>query len=534
VTIDLVIAGRTIRLCSREGVIIKPDERFRAFTVSGERQHGIFIDPATVIAADLDPGLPDQYIPIIPSGTEPDLVAEVATGTGVIPAGTEKVFDAQLMEEIPGGIRNSGEPFWEVYRGQECTFARVFLRDPERVAMLVMPDSGDRWRIFAGAVSAGEAPGGSSGDNQVSGGFENHNPPGFYTPDLPAGISDPHAHAGRWHKDHGPVTSPESPGAGTNLITVDPLPYPLDGLLLYFLASREGDIMIHGSGVSCRGRGWLFTGRSGSGKTTLARIFDRAGDRVIHDDRLVLRREGGRWVMHNTPVYRDDEPRSVILDHLWVISHGASNVSVPVTGAEAVALILSNCIQQNWDAKAASRLAAAADDLASAVRVSRLSFLPDMGIRAYLLHRVDEDMALAAGAATLTLDEGKSITVTARGYSMWPAVRPGDRVLIGPCGPCGAAAGQIVALRRDGGFVIHRVTEVITADGGRAMTVTRGDAVMRADEPAGPGMIAGTVLSVTRSGRQLSPPRRRMPHWINYAAALIDSMFRTRTGKITG
>jgi molybdate transport system ATP-binding protein len=31
--------------------------------------------------------------------------------------------------------------------------------------------------------------------------------------------------------------------------------------------------MIHGSGVSCHGRGWLFTGRSGSGKTTIIRMI---------------------------------------------------------------------------------------------------------------------------------------------------------------------------------------------------------------------------------------------------------------------
>ena len=62
----------------------------------------------------------------------------------------------------------------------------------------------------------------------------------------------------------------------------------------------------------------------------MARIFDGAGDRVIHDDRLVLRRETTGWVMHNTPVYRNDEPRSALLEHLWIIRHGtARNVFFP-------------------------------------------------------------------------------------------------------------------------------------------------------------------------------------------------------------
>jgi hypothetical protein len=301
-------------------------------------------------------------------------------------------------------------------------------------------------------------------------------------------------------------------------IEVNPLPWPLDGLLLYFLFSRAGDIMIHGSGVISGGKGWLFSGRSGSGKTTLARIFDRAGDRVIHDDRLVLRREGGRWVMHNTPVYRNDEPRSAVLDHLWLIKHGQANVSEPLAGAEAVAMILANCIQQNWESEAAARLAAAADELASSVRVSRLSFLPDGTVRDYLRLRKEEEITIAADAAEALLSAGRNITVTAGGYSMWPAIRPGDAVVISPCDGGAAAAGQVVALRRDGGFVLHRVTGVITA-GGRKLIRTQGDAVTRADEPAGPETIAGVVLSVSRSGRQLAPPRRRSPRWLNRLGA---------------
>ena len=177
-------------------------------------------------------------------------------------------------------------------------------------------------------------------------------------------------------------------------------------------------------------------------------------------------------------------------------------------------MILANCIQQNWDREAASRLAASADDLASAVRVSRLSFLPDASIRDYLLLRSTAGKTLAAGAVLSMLDEGHAVTVTAGGYSMWPAIRPGDAVIIGPCGDSVAAAGQIVALRRDGGFVLHRVTRVMTVSG-RRLIVTCGDAAARADEPAGPESVAGIVRTVIRSGRQNPPPRRRWPRWFN-------------------
>ena len=531
-TVDITIAGRRIRLISREDVVIRPDERFTAFTASYQAQQDFLFETAAGISADVDPGLIDTGIPymtvmggpLMAAGADsghradsgPDLIVEVEPGTGVISPAAVKVFDAQLMEEIPGGVRNSGEPFWEVYRDTEAVRARVFLKDPERTALLEMPRGGRRWRIFSGDVTGTSPRSGSDGFNAGQGQDRESSEEEIQVSSKFVQPSSSETSASGY---------PAQPSPAGDSIAINPLPYPLDGLLLYFLFSRAGDIMIHGSGVVSGSRGWLFSGRSGSGKTTMARIFDMAGDRVIHDDRLVLRREASGWVMHNTPVYRNDEPRSSPLEHIWFIRHGTANVSEPVSGAEAVAMILANSIQQNWDREAAVRLAAAADDLASSVRVSKLSFLPDKSIRDYLRLRKEEDISVAAGAAEALLKAGSSITVTAGGYSMWPAIRPGDMVVIGPCGEEAAAAGQIVALRRDGGFVLHRVTRVMTVSG-RKLIVTCGDAAVRADEPTGPEMIAGVVLSVTRSGRQFPPPRRRMPRWVNRMAAGIAGWMR--------
>jgi len=551
VTVDLVIAGRRIRLCSREGVDIRPDERFRAFEMPCEERNIMFIDAAPGILTGADTGIPDTAFPFIPVVAEPDLVVEVEPGAGEIPAGAVKVFDAHLMEEVPGGVRNSGEPFWEVFSGEGVTCARVFLKDTERTALLVMPHGAMRWRIFADTLhdaTDSDSPHESyTADNlhqdysdksseaqpQSGSGYYNSGkssaPESFdtdhLTHDFSGDKSEAQSHTRAAREKHGSDLTTDSTIAGTTNITVDPFPWPLDGLLLYFLFSRGGDIMIHGSGVLCGNRGWLFTGRSGSGKTTLARLFDSAGDRVIHDDRLVLRREDGRWMMHSTPVYRNDEPRSAPLNHLWIIRHGVANVSEPIAGAEAVAMILANCIQQNWDGAAAARLAATADDLAASVRVSRLSFMPDASIRDYLRLRGTEEKQLGAATVIEMLGEGRTVSVTAGGFSMWPAIRPGDTVVIGPHGAGQAAAGQIVALRRDGGFVLHRITRVETVSG-HQLIVTCGDAAARADEAAGPETIIGVVLSVTRAGRQLPPPRRRLSRWINRIWAMVAGWMR--------
>ena len=73
---------------------------------------------------------------------------------------------------------------------------------------------------------------------------------------------------------------------------IDPFEYPLDGLILYYLTVINGDIMIHASGVNNAGEGYLFSGVSGKGKSTMAKIWDNYGAKVIHDDRLVIRKTG--------------------------------------------------------------------------------------------------------------------------------------------------------------------------------------------------------------------------------------------------
>ncbi len=442
-TVDLIIAGRRIRLQSEDGITIRPDERFRAFIAASP-------------AARMDVAEKGTSEVVTSPEYQPDLTVDVLSGKAMIPSDAVKVFDARLMEETPDGVRDSGEPFWEVLTGEGVTFARAWLRDTARNPVIVMPHGKMHWQIFADS-----------------------------------------------ERDR-----------------IDPLPYPVDGLLLYFLSSAMGDIMLHGSGVTSRGRGWIFTGRSGSGKTTIAGIFDRAGDRVIHDDRLILRKEAGGWVMHSTPVYRNDEPRSAAIDHLWEITHGSTNVSVPVTGAEAVAMVMSNCVQQNWDRKAALRLVESAGELAGSVRISRLAFRPDNSIRDYLMARESDSYVTAADAASAILAEERPVTITAGGYSMWPAIRPGDRVVIDPLRGYSPVQGDIVALRRDGGYVVHRVRKVLVS-GSRQQYRTQGDAVIRSDTPSDITAIAGIVKKISRSGSEIDPPPRRLTVWVNRVWSLI-------------
>jgi hypothetical protein len=160
----------------------------------------------------------------------------------------------------------------------------------------------------------------------------------------------------------------------------DPFEYPLDGLILYYLTVINGDIMIHASGINDAGHGYIFSGVSGKGKSTMAMLWDQAGAKVIHDDRLILRNTGGVYKMFNTPIYNNDEPRESILHKIYIIDHGTENMMVQLKGANAVTQIMANCIQHNWGPDIIARLLGSISIMCGSIPTSKLFFRPDRSI----------------------------------------------------------------------------------------------------------------------------------------------------------
>jgi hypothetical protein len=166
---------------------------------------------------------------------------------------------------------------------------------------------------------------------------------------------------------------------------IDPLDYPLDGLILYYLTVIKGDIFIHGSGVNINHKGFLFTGTSGKGKTTMARIWNEAGGRVIHDDRLIIRNINESYFMFNTPVYINETPGKSSLDKIFIICHGIKNDQRLLLGANALTNIMANCIQHNWSREIISRLTASLYKMNNSVLTYKLQFKPDKSIVDYIM-----------------------------------------------------------------------------------------------------------------------------------------------------
>lgn len=165
---------------------------------------------------------------------------------------------------------------------------------------------------------------------------------------------------------------------------VDPMCYPIDGLLLYYLTALNDDIFIHGSGVSHNGKGYLFAGKSGSGKSTIAGIFRNSGSEVVHDDRLILRMKNNKVFMYNTPVYEGDRNRKAELSSIYIIGHGDRNIALSTGHSEAITSVMANCIQHHWDTNLISMLTGAILKMINLVNVKILQFVPDSTVVSFI------------------------------------------------------------------------------------------------------------------------------------------------------
>lgn len=252
-----------------------------------------------------------------------NILINVHSGRYEIPLRAERVFNAPYVEEINGVRIKNRDDFWDVYKDNEDLYiSTIFpLSSEKKKAILKFSLETNIWDLW----------------------FEG------------------------------------------NDNTVDPMEYPLDGLILYYLTVIHGDIMIHASGVNKSGRGYIFSGVSGKGKTTMAKLWESCGASVIHDDRLIVRKIGNSFRMFNTPVYNDDVPADSQVNSIFIIAHGYSNKVNHIKGAGAVSLVMANCIQHNWGTELISRLLNSVSLLCDSVPVKRLSFTPDNSVVTYIL-----------------------------------------------------------------------------------------------------------------------------------------------------
>jgi signal peptidase I len=98
-----------------------------------------------------------------------------------------------------------------------------------------------------------------------------------------------------------------------------------------------------------------------------------------------------------------------------------------------------------------------------------------------------------------------SLRLGVTGWSMLPAIWPGDTLMIERVSGDAVSAGEIVLYRRDGRLFVHRLVTDGRTQG--AELVTRGDAMPAPDPPMPETDLLGRVLSITRRGECIEPRR---------------------------
>jgi signal peptidase I len=92
------------------------------------------------------------------------------------------------------------------------------------------------------------------------------------------------------------------------------------------------------------------------------------------------------------------------------------------------------------------------------------------------------------------LSKGITIRIKAHGYSMFPSIRPGSIIIIEPIKVKGPPSrGEIIAIRREKGLIVHRLIKINIEDGVRKY-IARGDSNAYQDAPVGLDMIIGRIV----------------------------------------
>jgi len=125
-------------------------------------------------------------------------------------------------------------------------------------------------------------------------------------------------------------------------------------------------------------------------------------------------------------------------------------------------------------------------------------------------HKIIKDVGLTL------LTEGKTIRIKAHGYSMYPSIKPGSLILIEPIHGKGMPVpGEIIAIKRENGLIVHRLTKIIIRNGIKTF-IARGDSNAYPDNPVSSDKIAGRIVGAEATGENSIPADIRINTKPNY------------------
>jgi len=142
---------------------------------------------------------------------------------------------------------------------------------------------------------------------------------------------------------------------------------------------------------------------------------------------------------------------------------------------------------------------------------------------------LDQADVVKCALASETLRSSGSLRLQVTGWSMLPAVMPGEVLIVERVEPKNVSAGDVVLFERDHRLFAHRVIALDHSDGGM---ITKGDAMLRPDRPVSESELLGKVSFLIRNGKMLQPNRR--PGAVHRAIAAVVGRSRAAARIVVG
>ena len=162
-------------------------------------------------------------------------------------------------------------------------------------------------------------------------------------------------------------------------------------LLMCYLAKHRLGVIVHSAAVKDGGKGYLFSGPSGAGKSTTGRIwYGHGGCGILNDDRVILRREGGRFYIYSTPWHGDfsdyfsSYTARVNLNSIFFIYHRKKNSAFKLDSREGFRLLFQSAFVPFWDGDCLGYIAEFISRAAFSVPLYKFGFKNDKNVIAYV------------------------------------------------------------------------------------------------------------------------------------------------------
>jgi hypothetical protein len=164
-----------------------------------------------------------------------------------------------------------------------------------------------------------------------------------------------------------------------------PLEYPLDELIINNFLARGKGVEVHSCGIlNSKGQGYLFVGQSTAGKTTMAKLWeDEPGVKVLSDDRIILRRMGGRIWMYGTPWHGEAMLASEAkapLSRIYLLEKGLKNELIPQKPSDSISRLFTCSFPPFYNRDALDFTLTFLEDVVKNVPCSGLKFTPDKSV----------------------------------------------------------------------------------------------------------------------------------------------------------